>query len=81
MRPVYGAPYEASELAEPLVTPEETKGVETAVCRVHKGRIADQLAAGDYYGRVYFCPIGRMYWRLTQHLSGLQAPMKFPRNM
>jgi hypothetical protein len=81
MRPVYGAPYEASELAEPLITPEEAKAADTAVCRVHKGRIADGLAAGDYYGRVLWCPIGSMYWRLTKHLSGLQAPLKFPKGL
>jgi hypothetical protein len=81
VRPVYGAPHEASELAEPLVIPDEAAKAETAVCRAHKGRIADQLADGDYYGRVYFCPIGRMYWRLTKHLSGLQAPLKFPKGL
>lgn len=81
MRPVYGAPHEASELAEPLITPDEAKRAETAVCRVHKGRIGDQLADGDFYGRVYFCPIGSMYWRLTKHLSGLQAPLKFPKGL
>jgi hypothetical protein len=81
MRDVYGAMYGASELAEPLVTPDEVKNVETAVCRVHKGHIANGLAANDYYGRVYYCPIGSMYWRLTQRIAGMNAPLKFPRNL
>jgi hypothetical protein len=81
MRDVYGAAYGASELAEPLVTSEEAKGAETAVCRIHKGRIADQLADGDYYGRVYYCPIGGMLWRLTRHVSGMSAPLNFPKGL
>lgn len=81
MRDVYGAPHGASELAEPLVTPDEAKDAPTAVCRIHKGRIADQLAAGDFYGCVYWCPIGGMYWRLTRHVSGMHMPLTFPRGL
>jgi hypothetical protein len=81
MRDVYGAPYGASELAEPLITPDEVKDVETAVCRMHKGHITHGLAAGDYYGKVFWCPIGRLYWRLSEHVSGMTAPLRFPRNL
>ncbi len=81
MRDVYGASYGASELAEPLVTAEEARNAPTAVCRIHKGRIADQLADGDYYGQVYWCPIGAMYWRLTRHVSGMHTPLTFPRGL
>lgn len=81
MRDVYGASYGASELAEPLITPEEVTDVATAVCRVHKGHIANGLAAGDYYGRVYYCPIGRMLWRLTERVSGMNTPLRFPKGL
>ena len=81
MRDVYGAPYGASELAEPLITPDEARDAETAVCRVHKGKIADGLAFGDYYGRAYFCPVGNMYWRLTSQVSGMMAPLRFPKGL
>ena len=81
MRDVYGAPYGASELAEPLITPEEVIDVPTAVCRIHKGHITHGLAAGDYYGRVYYCPIGRMLWRLSERVSGMNVPLQFPRGL
>lgn len=81
MRDVYSAPYGASELAEPLITPDEVANVETAVCRVHKGHITNGLAAGDYYGRVLWCPVGGMYWRLTKQLAGMNSPLTFPRNL
>ncbi len=81
MRDVYGAPYGASELAEPLIAADEVKDVETAVCRVHKGHISRGLSAGDYYGRVLWCPIGRMYWRLTQQMAGMNAPLQFPKGL
>lgn len=81
MRPVYGADYGASDLAEPLILPEEAASAETAVCRIHKGRIGEQLAAGDHYGRVYFCPVGRMLWRLTRQVSGMHVPLNFPQGL
>lgn len=82
MRDVYGAPHGASELAEPLITPDEVEGgAETTVCRVHKGHITNGLAAGDHYGKVFWCPIGRMYWRLTQRLSGMNVPLRFPKGL
>lgn len=81
MRDVYGAPYGASELAEPLITADEVHNVGTAVCRVHKGHIAHGLAAGDHYGKVYWCPIGSMYWRLTKQVAGMHSPLRFPRNL
>ena len=81
MRDVYGARYGASELAEPLITPDEVDNVQTAVCRVHKGHITHGLAAGDFYGRVLWCPIGKMYWRLTERVSGMNSPLKFPKGL
>jgi hypothetical protein len=82
MRDVYGARYGASELAEPLITPDEVEGdVPTTVCRIHKGHIANGLAAGDRYGRVYYCPIGKMLWRLTERVSGMNSPLRFPKGL
>lgn len=81
MRDVYGAQYGASELAEPLITPDEAKDAPTTVCRIHKGHISNGLAAGDYYGRVYYCPIGNMLWRLTERLNGMNVPLRFPRGL
>lgn len=81
MREVYGSPFGASELAEPLITPEEARAAETSLCRIHRGRILNGLGAGDYYGRVLWCPIGRMYWRLQKRTPGMFAPLSFPKGL
>lgn len=81
MREVYGAPYGASELAHPLITPDEAKDAQTAICRLHKGRINQGLTSGDFYGRVLFCPIGQQYWRLTPRKSGMYASLSFPKGL
>lgn len=80
MREVAGMPYPISDASRPI-SPDECAQVDTAICRLHGGRIRDGLAVGDFYGRVYLCPIGRTYWRLEKQQSGMSAPLKFPKGM
>lgn len=75
-----GLPYSVSE-ADPPISGEEAQGAATAICRVHGGLIADHLSDGDHYGKVYLCPIGQSYWRLTAKVSGLHRPLQFPQGL
>ncbi len=65
--------------AEPPISPDEARFADThdpAICRFHNGLIADGRAAEDVLGRVYFCPVGRMYWRLTPLMSDFLRPLR-----
>ena len=63
------SPYRCSELAEPAITLAEARAVDlardTTVCRWHRG----QQTHLNVDGKVYFCPIGGMYWRYTKQAS------------
>lgn len=76
-----GLDYPASPLAKPPIRGPEAVNAPTAICRMHNGRIAHGLAAGDYYGMVLYCPVGKMYWRLQERIPGLFAPLKFPKGL
>ena len=80
MRPI-GLTYPVSEAAEPPIGIEEAQRAPTAICRQHGGLIADHLSESDYFGRVYLCPIGECYWRLTKAPSGLHRRLQFPQGL
>jgi hypothetical protein len=69
-------PYSRSELADPAITIAEARAVDlgrdTAVCRWHKGDFTHLNADG----KVYFCPVGRQYWRYTKQLSAFLRPLQ-----
>jgi hypothetical protein len=68
-------PYPRSPLAEPPITSEEAGSVDlatnTTVCRWHGG----QLTSLNAEGKVYFCPIGRQYWRFSKQLCDFFRPL------
>ena len=70
-------PYPASSLAEPSITLVEALAVDpahdTTVCRWHKG----QLTHLNADGMVYFCPIGRMYWRYSKQPNDFLRPLRY----
>lgn len=76
-----GLDYPASGDAMPPIHPEEARGAATAICRYHKGRIIHGLATGERYGQVFYCPIGRQYWRLTERVSAMHRPLAWPKGM
>ena len=49
--------------AEPPISEDEAKTAPIAVCLWHDGIVR---LTGDREGAVYFCPIGRQYWRYTR---------------
>lgn len=49
-----------SPLARPPVQPPEIETAIDAICPYHKGLIRE---TGDIEGTVFWCPIGRQYWR------------------
>jgi hypothetical protein len=72
-------PYPASSLADPPITLAEGLAVDigrdTALCRLHRG----QYTHLNVDAKVYFCPIGRMYWRYTKQPSEFLKPLQYPR--
>jgi len=67
----------ASDLARPPIQPIEAQGADTAICVNHKGLIREM---GDKEGTVFYCPIGRMYWRYTKVRTGMNAPLKYEKS-
>ena len=72
-------PYPASSLADPPITLSEALAVDlgrdTTICRWHRGQYTHLNADGN----VYFCPIGRMYWRHTKRPSEFLRPLPYPK--
>ncbi len=66
-----------SALADPPITAEEARAVDlsgdTTVCRWHRG-LHTHLNTD---GKVYFCPIGRMYWRYAKQPSDFLKPLRY----
>lgn len=73
--------YPRSDLAEPLMTVDEARGAETAICCLHNGRIKTEPTQSDVDGRVYLCPIGRQYWRYRKQGGGFLKlpPLRYPK--
>lgn len=71
-------PHPASSSADPPITAAEARAADTAVCRWHNGRIVHSPTPADRYGNVYFCPVGRTYWRYSKQDSGFYAPLDYP---
>lgn len=72
-------PYPRSSLADPPISAEEARTATHTNCIWHKGLIAGSPNQDDTEGRVYFCPIGRMYWRYTRKPkhAKLLRPLKY----
>lgn len=66
-----------SDLARPPIQPHEAEGAEHWICPNHKGLIASSFTEADV-GRVYFCPVGREFYRFTTPRSGMYAPLDYP---
>lgn len=71
-----------SPLAEPSITLEEinaarSRSDQETVCRWHKGLIVTSPTATDTEGAVFYCPIGRMWWRYSKQMSGMYAPLSY----
>lgn len=49
-----------STLARPPIQTHEVEHAKDAVCPQHNGLIRE---TGDKPGTVFWCPVGRMYWR------------------
>lgn len=49
-----------SNRARPPIQPHELEVAQDSICVYHKGLVAH---TGDKPGRVFWCPLGRQYWR------------------
>jgi hypothetical protein len=65
-----------SPLARPPIQAIETEGADTAICPYHKGLIRE---TGDKPNTVFYCPIGRSFWRYSPDRSSFTAPIAYPK--
>ena len=65
-----------SNLARPPIQPSEIQGAPTAICVNHKGLIR---LTGDTEGRVFYCPVGREFWRYGKQVSGMHSALPYAR--
>jgi hypothetical protein len=72
-------PYPRSDIADPPITVDEAWIAETSTCRWHNGRIKTDPLETDVDGKVFFCPIGRQYWRYTKKDNAFFRPLPGPR--
>lgn len=63
-----------SSAARPPIQEHEVTGAVTSICRQHG---AEHLDGWFTEGRVFFCPLGRMYWRFTKHQGGMYAKLPY----
>lgn len=56
-----------STLARPPIQAHEIESAVDSVCPYHKGLIRE---TGDRPGKVFWCPIGRQYWRYEPNQQG-----------
>ncbi len=64
-----------SELALPPIRPEEAEKADYALCPYHNG---EARAPWAHEGRVFYCPIGRQFWRFTEKRSAFNARIHYP---
>ncbi len=68
----------SSELARPPVTAAEAERADHAICRIHGGHVTEPWA---HEGRVFYCPLGREFWRYTRTpRDGFHAPIHYPKS-
>ena len=69
-------PYPCSELADPPITIAEARAVDlgrdTTVCRWHNGQFPHLRVDG----RVYFCAVGRQFFRHSEQPSDFLKPLR-----
>lgn len=66
-------PLPLSSRADPPITHEEAEAAQTSTCCRHNGLIE---MTGDKDGTVFFCPIGKQYWRYSKKKR--MKPIKYP---
>ena len=49
----------------------------TTLCLRHRG----EYTYLNTHGKVYFCPIGRMYWRYSKMPSEFLKPLRYPKGL
>lgn len=63
--------------ARPPVQNTELDSATDAICPYHKGLIS---LMGDREGSVFWCPIGRQYWRYRKNtLNGFTTRLNYPK--
>lgn len=64
-----------SDAARPPIQEQEARTAVESLCPQHKGHLDP---AWHTTGRVFFCPIGRMYWRVGgAWAQGMYVPLTY----
>ena len=70
-------PYARSNRADPAITQAEALAATPTNCRWHNGLIKTEPTRNDVDGSVFFCPIGRMYWRYSKDSRDFFRPLTY----
>ncbi len=62
--------------AIPPVREDEARTAQTAICVFHRGLISQ---TGDTVGRVFYCPVGKQYWRYSKRRNPMYARLPYPK--
>lgn len=66
-----------SPIARPPIQRAEAEGAQDSICPYHKGLIRE---TGDTESTVFWCPIGRQYWRYSKHQqNGFTTRLRYPK--
>lgn len=64
--------------AQPPIQPQECESADDAICPHHKGLVRE---TGDVEGRVFWCPIGRQYWRYRKpRVGSFTSRLNYPKS-
>ena len=64
-----------SDIARPPIQIHETENAPHSICPFHNGLVRE---TGDVEGKVFFCGVGRMFWRYTaKWQTGFNGPLQY----
>jgi hypothetical protein len=63
--------------ARPPVQRDEAEAAPDSICPYHKGLVT---LTGEREGAVFWCPIGRQYWRYRKNTNdGFRTRLRYPK--
>jgi hypothetical protein len=66
----------SSPRADPPIREAETVAAQVSICRWHDGLVR---LTGAKDGAVFFCPIGKQYWRNAKRDESFHRALRYPK--
>jgi hypothetical protein len=64
----------SSTRADPPISEAETVAAQVSICHWHDGLVR---LTGDRDGAVFFCPIGKQYWRYAKRNDSFHRALRY----